>query len=594
MLVIAFTVARADPLPETKLDPSFDQVTAVGFASELARRFPDRVPGTAGSAGALAWMRTNLRGLDLEPEEQAFSADVPGVGRKRLVNLVAIAPGRAPDAIVVMAHRDNLGRSPGANDNASGTGVLLELARDVGSARPAHTFVFLSTDGGAYGGLGAAEFAADRDFVRREIGRDASIVAVVNLDALAGGRPARLVFAGESARSPASALLASADASLRAQTRASAERPGAFAQLVDLAFPFSLHEQAPFVAREIPAVTITTGGERPAPPEADTLDALRADQLGAHGRAAQALVRAVDESVEIARGTDASVYLGSRVVRGWTIEFLFLAALLPFLATTVDLFARCRRRHIALAPALRSFASRLGVWIWAGCLFALFAVSGLLADAPSRPIAPESPAAQDWPAGALAALAALSLAGWLVARPRLAARGLVGRADELGGHLSAMLVLAIVALVVAATNPFALLFVLPSLHAWLWLPHVSDRGAASRIALYGLGFVGPLLLLGSFAFRFDLGLDAPWYVTALAAVGYVPAPLLTATVVWGAAAAQVGSLAAGRYTPYPSAEDRPPRGPIRELIRRAVLLSRRRRTPDVVPEAEAEVYSLRE
>ena len=42
--------------------------------------------------------------------------------------------------------------------------------------------------------------------------------------------------------------------------------PAALSQLVDLAFPFSLYEHAPFVARGIPAITLTTVG-RPAAPQ---------------------------------------------------------------------------------------------------------------------------------------------------------------------------------------------------------------------------------------------------------------------------------------------------------------------------------------
>ena len=47
---------------------------------------------------------------------------------------MAVAPGQSPDVIVVMAHRDDTGVGPGANDNASGTAALLELARTY--ARP--------------------------------------------------------------------------------------------------------------------------------------------------------------------------------------------------------------------------------------------------------------------------------------------------------------------------------------------------------------------------------------------------------------------------------------------------------------------------
>jgi hypothetical protein len=141
---------------------------------------------------------------------------------------------------------------------------------------------------------------------------------------------------------------------------------------------------------------------------------------------------------------------------------------------------------------------------------------------------------------------------------------------------------------VAAQNPYALVFVLPSLHAWLWLPHVADRGLLARLAVYAVGFTGPLLLLGSFAVRFELGLDAPWYLLALTTVGYVPLPIALAFVAWGAAAAQVGALASGRYAPYPAREERPERGPIRESIRQTVLLARRMRSTRTPPANEPE------
>jgi hypothetical protein len=48
-------------------------------------------------------------------------------------------------------------------------------------------------------------------------------------------------------------------------------------------------------------------------------------------------------------------------------------------------------------------------------------------------------------------------------------------------------------------------------------------------------------------------------------------------VAWLACAEQAAALAARRYAPYPSASERPPRGPIRETVRRAVLTVRARK-----------------
>jgi hypothetical protein len=128
-----------------------------------------------------------------------------------------------------------------------------------------------------------------------------------------------------------------------------------------------------------------------------------------------------------------------------------------------------------------------------------------------------------------------------------------------------------------AVNPFALLFVLPSLHAWLWLPQVRSSAPWVRAAVLLAGLTGPALLLWSFAYRFGLGFDAPWYVAWLFALGYAPLPLFAIGLGWAAAAGQLTALAGGRYAPYPSAAERPPRGPVRETVRRVVLAQRRRR-----------------
>src|SRR5205085_9275651 len=135
--------------------------------------------------------------------------------------------------------------------------------------------------------------------------------------------------------------------------------------------------------------------------------------------------------------------------------------------------------------------------------------------------------------------------------------------------------------------PFALLFLLPSLHAWLWLPQVRRASAAVRIAVLALGFAGPALLVGEFACRYGLGWDAPWYLAELRAVGYVPFIVMPFLVVWLAGSAQLAALTARRYGPYPAASELPPRGPARRILRRTYLAvrDRRRREPEEVGEA---------
>src|SRR6266536_1732815 len=254
LLLAAFTVTRPAPLAKPDVPAAFDTQGARQLAvDELAKFYPDRFPGTAGAAEAADWFADQLRPYGFRIRRDRFEATVVGRGRLPFENLAAVAPGRSASTIVVVAHRDNDGTSPGANDNASGTAALIELARSYANpagassapsssrrVSPTHTIVFLSTDGGDLGGIGAQHFVEHSPLAR-------SVVAVINLDAIAGpGRP-RLEIAGDEPRSPSVALVATAAARILEQANLPPQRPSALRQLLDLAFPFSFYEQSTFV-----------------------------------------------------------------------------------------------------------------------------------------------------------------------------------------------------------------------------------------------------------------------------------------------------------------------------------------------------------
>lgn len=400
------------------------------------------------------------------------------------------------------------------------------------------------------------------------------MVAVINLDAIGGTGAPRLELGADTARSPAAGLVETLRSALLRETGVEPSRASGLRQLVDLGFPFSAYEQAPFVTRGVAAVTITTAGDRPPGALGPARERLDLARLGQIGRATQSALDALEQGVAITQGPSSYVYLGQRLIRGWAIEIVLVAALLPFVAAAVDLFARCRRRRIRVSPALRSYRTRLFFWTWVGLVFALFALLGFWGHGAGRPPSLDQ---VRWPAGALIALAALAGFGWIVGRVRLLPRRSIRPEEELAGHTAAFLALSIVGLLVVATDPFALVFLLPSLHIWLWLPQVRWRGVWARLLVLLAGFVGPGLLLWSFAGRYKLGWDAPWYVGKLFAVGYAPLPLLVIALGWLAAAGQLAALSIDRYAPYPAAHERPPRGPVRELIRALVLRRRRRR-----------------
>src|SRR5205823_10077805 len=217
LLVLAFSVARPPALQPPNLPAAFDREAAAALANELAADHPSRIAGTPTAAAAARWFAGELTPYGYAVQEERFTAAIPGHGRVPLVNLVAEKRGLSHKTIVVLAHRDDAGVGPGANDNASGTAALVELARayaPTGGAaqlRLPYSVLFLSTDGGAYGGLGAAQFAA-RSPQRQDV------IAVIDLDAVAGPGQPRLELAGDTARSPASGLAETVRAQIAAQT----------------------------------------------------------------------------------------------------------------------------------------------------------------------------------------------------------------------------------------------------------------------------------------------------------------------------------------------------------------------------------------
>ena len=222
-------------------------------------------------------------------------------------------------------------------------------------------------------------------------------------------------------------------------------------------------------------------------------------------------------------------------------------------------------------------------WAYVAVLVLGAARFGLFPDSePGRPVPLTVTDSVDPSTLGIGVVLTLLLAGWLYSRERLIPRRPATVDENLAGYSVALLGLGLLALVVASTNPYALIFLLPSLYAWLWLPQAYAAPVAARVVLLVLGFAGPVLLAVAFAQRFGLGTDAPWYLLSLVGAGYVP--LLTALLafVWAATAAQLAALAVGRYAAYPEPGSLPRRRPLRVLARTPA-----RKRDEAVEEMEA-------
>jgi len=108
----------------------------------LCERFAPRWYSTPDTLDrAAAWIGGGFREAGLEVSEQTYTV-AEGVYR----NVIAVRRGSAPDrgAVIVGAHYDAYGELPGADDNASGVAVLLELARTLPERQPLRTQFFVA------------------------------------------------------------------------------------------------------------------------------------------------------------------------------------------------------------------------------------------------------------------------------------------------------------------------------------------------------------------------------------------------------------------------------------------------------------------
>ncbi len=541
------------------------RATAGELATQLSTQYPSRVPGTIGAEDAARWFGETIAALGFTVEEDVWSEDIPGLGSVALRNVVAVVPGQSEQAILLVAHRDNAGTGLPYGDNASGTAALIELARGFAprgapvAPRPRRTLVLVSTDGGAYGGAGAARFASESPLAT-------GAFAAVVLDGIAGTGVPRIAIAGDEPRSPAPALVSTAVARVREQVGVEPAISSVPTQLVDLGIPYAAGEQGHFLAAGVASLALATGTTGDSSiPSGDPGASFSIERLGELGRASEALVGSIDQSGGAAFRTPDSVFFGDRVASGWTVRLTLLVAVVPFALGSLDLLVRGRRRRLPLLPAARALRARALFWAYAGLLLWFSGVAGVLPTGASLPVPPYAPFVSDWPFAGLALLALALAGGWTLTRRRLAASRRTEPEERLAGYTVALTWLALVSITIGLVKPYALVFVLPSLYAWLWLPLRTRVWA--RAALFVVGLLGPVLGYLVFGSQVGLGLlDTGLYLGGLATIGYISWSSVVFALAWATAASQLAALALGRYAPYAGGAEPPPPGPVRSTV----------------------------
>jgi aminopeptidase YwaD len=204
--------------------------------------------------------------------EVTVSVPADEVGRS--LNVVARAPGTETCELLVGGHHDTVPAAPGANDNASGVGDVLELARAMADDGMDEGLCFATFGAEEHGLFGSAQLAADMDRA------DALPALMLNLDVTGIGDAVEAIGAER----------------LRQIAISFGEAEGI--EVVRSSLPANTgsdHES--FAAEGVEVLFFTSGEFATIHSPEDTFDAVQQDELGRIGRIALLLVRAELERI---------------------------------------------------------------------------------------------------------------------------------------------------------------------------------------------------------------------------------------------------------------------------------------------------------
>jgi len=549
-IVSLFALGTPGTPPLSDEPATFDGARAMLDLTTLVEQYSGRVAGSDADARAAVWLVESFERQGLETHIDAFTATLDGRD-VALQNVWATATGATRGTVVVVAGRDSPPRSTqGADANASGTATLLELARVFTLTGHGHTLLFLSTDGDAYGALGARRFV-------EEHGVD-DVLAVIALRRTASREADGLAVDGwgPSPRVAPPWIWLLSERTSRRAGNLEARLPRAPTQVLRLAVPTSSGSQAPFVAAGVPALSLSAAAP-PVDPPADTLDAISPKILADLGRTAEAMVLAIDGETAELPGSGGTVFLRrDRTLPGGSLTLLLLSLFAPLAAVTTDLFARCRRGHLRLLPAWMRLALHIMPWLVIIGIVYFSNLAGLLPHSPGAVIPPESRIAGHPRYLRVAVLVVVLLFAYAYSTAverRLARRV---RVDQRTTVFVAHAALLLIATAVFFVNPYSLLLVAPA--AILWPLARPGPWSRSILPVYlGLGMIAGALVF--FALRLGLGLHVWWYFFLLAENRTIPA---TATALGAVFIATAGMLAHTLHGARPVAAGTTAAGPL--------------------------------
>ena len=264
---------RAREVARARL-PSFDDRRAMRHVRRLAEDIGVRVRATRGERRGARYAATRLRSYGYRVKVGRFSVD-----GARSRNVVARSPRSRKHVVVIGAHIDTVRRSTGANDNASGVAVVLEIARIFARKQQARWVRFVVFGSKEYG-VDGRHHVGSQVYVNRLRARGRRRVAgMVSVDMIADGRPLIVGTAGIGPPVVARTLYRKLKrAGIRVAYRVTCD----------------CSDNGPFERAGIPAAFAWSGSEPNYHSPSDTVANLSRRDLRRTGRAMRRFTRAID------------------------------------------------------------------------------------------------------------------------------------------------------------------------------------------------------------------------------------------------------------------------------------------------------------
>ncbi len=271
----------------------FDANLAIDHVRVLAGKIGPRPAASDQERIAGEYIRNRFSEFGWQVQNQEFSrvmaVDKLSLKKFSLVhstNIIAVRKGKLPQTIVIGAHYDSADFNvPGANDNASGVGVLLELARVLPQNSQEYTYVLVAFGAEELGLLGSRYFVDNYDLSQVQLMLNLDMIGEGNKVALDGGGkistpPELLSIAYKEAKKYGLTPVVQRDFMLMAR----ASRDGGTSDF------------SPFLDKWIPSLGLGQGDKLKAyyHQPTDTLDKINIPTLAAYGNFILDLVQQID------------------------------------------------------------------------------------------------------------------------------------------------------------------------------------------------------------------------------------------------------------------------------------------------------------